>query len=641
MQTFRFDNPYETKWLEMQLADLAVALSDTPGLHVSFEMSSVWRQVQKQLSISTFFESYPAQIRLAAQKSDIYLRALGNRRWTDYGAVSRFYEASKTSPCPTFIRQLFCIAEDFRLMQNIVEQRPGTTFEFQERVKGYATWLESNRIKRIREKQWLDVVFTDIYGQLFQINHRVTSFLSDPDEPPEIRMMREWINRCVQALKKSATTEQVVEVVLNQAAKPTFYGNTLSDMVIYPFDMDFSASVSEGETDRTESEFRRRLTPASESMDMSKAASEERREEIEVWHQQQKSEAPGMFLMNLHDNNTTPTVGTGARLGSDEVDSLVVRRGKSTGGQIQEDMGEADGQTEANLEGLVTRDVDSVLSAEDVQRRPLQRSMHECLLEWHEETHLAQRRLLRVFDEVLMHRMQMRSDELRHGRLSKHLTRIVYDNHARLFYRRSIDDRRFDVAVQVLVDCSGSMYGRLEIAKPYLYLLHEVMKQRQISHDICGFWEDGEQGSLNSTKRMVTKFLHVISFEECLRAGIAAYIDQLEPQLDNRDGFAIRQMGQRLAKRTERQKWLWVISDGEPAADDYRDAIIDTKNAIRELRQQGIHVVHLCMADGTDSADIDALKQLYGKGAIIVPNAKQLPKVMEQTLQQMIKETTF
>ncbi len=44
---------------------------------------------------------------------------------------------------------------------------------------------------------------------------------------------------------------------------------------------------------------------------------------------------------------------------------------------------------------------------------------------------------------------------------------------------------------------------------------------------------------------------------------------QLEPEEDNRDGYAIRQMTKKMLHRSEAQKFLIVFSDGEPAAFGY------------------------------------------------------------------------
>ncbi len=80
-----------------------------------------------------------------------------------------------------------------------------------------------------------------------------------------------------------------------------------------------------------------------------------------------------------------------------------------------------------------------------------------------------------------------------------------------------------------------------------------------------------------------------------------AEIMQLEPQEDNRDGLAIRVMTERMLTRSEKQKFLLVFSDGEPAALGYeQNGIVDTHEAVLLARKQGIEVMNIFFIQWND-----------------------------------------
>ena len=77
-----------------------------------------------------------------------------------------------------------------------------------------------------------------------------------------------------------------------------------------------------------------------------------------------------------------------------------------------------------------------------------------------------------------------------------------------------------------------------------------------------------------------------------------------ETNEDNRDGFAIRWMAERLAARQEKHKFLLVFSDGEPSAFGYdRNGILDTAEAVMETEKKGISVIHLFLSSEEPTED--------------------------------------
>ena len=110
------------------------------------------------------------------------------------------------------------------------------------------------------------------------------------------------------------------------------------------------------------------------------------------------------------------------------------------------------------------------------------------------------------------------------------------------------------------------MHDKMEETKRGIILFHETLKSVRVPHQIVGFWED----SANSTENnQPNYFKKVINFETSLSSSSGPEIMQLLHEEDNRDGFAIRHMTNELLARKEKQKFLLVFSDGEPAAYGY------------------------------------------------------------------------
>ncbi len=45
-----------------------------------------------------------------------------------------------------------------------------------------------------------------------------------------------------------------------------------------------------------------------------------------------------------------------------------------------------------------------------------------------------------------------------------------------MFYKKGQESQELDVAFQLLVDCSGSMYNKMEETKKSVVLFHEALK---------------------------------------------------------------------------------------------------------------------------------------------------------------------
>lgn len=629
--TFRFHDTHAHWWTETQLTDLCVALYGNRDLQVNYGMHSTYDPARPAITISTFWESLPEAERLLIQKTDVYLRAIGNTKWTNLPKMADAWRASATAQRPQLMRQLLCMAEDARLAARVVAQRPGTVNAFAARVSAYARLFANNAAQHAHAKKWADIVLGEVYACLGKL-HTSTFSLDEVGMGHIEEAIRRFCAKIAVALETvdviDATYAFLIEVSpqLGDAPDASYH--------LFSFDADSIQAV----VDDAEHSVTGQVQKPQETCAQASPEERQEREQMEIWTQPQKTNAIGALSMDLQQAPTSPTFGGQVREADDDPDALETRRGHSQGGQ-REDVGEQDEQTSLHIGGAANEQASSVKDVIEIDRPPLTHQETEKVLVWQKEVQSSKAKLIKLFDQLWLHRMQAKQSDTRYGRLGKQLTRVLTDHSPRLFYHKSSKDKPFDAAVQLLVDCSGSMYEKLEPLKPLIYLFHDTFRQLQLAHSITGFWEDTVDTTLMAQSKGMTHLLHVVTWQEAAAQNAAGYIDRLTPQLDNRDGYAIRHVGQRLLRRPERQKWLLVISDGEPAAEDYRDAIVDTKNAVRWLTKNGAHVLHICLTDAADEQQATRIRQIYGTGAVIVPGLDRLASALENVFLTLLKRT--
>lgn len=157
----------------------------------------------------------------------------------------------------------------------------------------------------------------------------------------------------------------------------------------------------------------------------------------------------------------------------------------------------------------------------------------------------------------------------------------------RIYVRREHKER--DVAAAFLIDVSGSTSRQLEggrrvidLEKEGLVLLCEALEAVGDQYALYGYSGQG---------RRQVDFLVIKDFDDRLSGKAAQRLSGLVPMRQNRDGAAIRHATAKLLAREARTRLLVLISDGRPLDDGYKDeySLEDTKAALREARQQGVH----------------------------------------------------
>lgn len=200
----------------------------------------------------------------------------------------------------------------------------------------------------------------------------------------------------------------------------------------------------------------------------------------------------------------------------------------------------------------------------------------------------------------------------------------------RIYVRRERKER--DVAAAFLVDVSGSTSRQLEsgrrvidLEKEGLVLLCEALEAVGDQYALYGYSGQG---------RGQVDFLVIKDFDDRLGGKAAQRLGGLVPMQQNRDGAAIRHATTKLLAREARTRLLVLISDGRPLDDGYKDehSLEDTKAALREARQRGVHPFCITIDREADGY----VRRMYGDVQFtVIDHLEALPKRLPKIYQRL------
>lgn len=200
----------------------------------------------------------------------------------------------------------------------------------------------------------------------------------------------------------------------------------------------------------------------------------------------------------------------------------------------------------------------------------------------------------------------------------------------RIYVRRERKER--DVAAAFLVDVSGSTSRQLEsgrrvidLEKEGLVLLCEALEAVGDQYALYGYSGQG---------RGQVDFLVIKDFDDRLGGKAAQRLGGLVPLQQNRDGAAIRHATAKLLAREARTKLLVLMSDGRPLDDGYKDeySLEDTKAALREARQRGVHPFCITIDREADGY----VRRMYGDVQFaVIDHLEALPKRLPKIYQRL------
>jgi nitric oxide reductase activation protein len=200
----------------------------------------------------------------------------------------------------------------------------------------------------------------------------------------------------------------------------------------------------------------------------------------------------------------------------------------------------------------------------------------------------------------------------------------------RIYVRRERKER--DVAAAFLVDVSGSTSRQLnsgrrviDLEKEGLVLLCEALEAVGDQYALYGYSGQG-RGQVN--------FLVIKDFDDRLGGKAAQRLGGLAPMQQNRDGAAIRHATAKLLARDARTRLLVLISDGRPLDDGYKDeySLEDTKAALREARQRGVHPFCITIDREADGY----VRRMYGDVQFaVIDHLEALPMRLPRIYQRL------
>lgn len=232
----------------------------------------------------------------------------------------------------------------------------------------------------------------------------------------------------------------------------------------------------------------------------------------------------------------------------------------------------------------------------------------------------------------------------RSGRIhAANLTRLNF-NDDRIF-RRKHESTSKDVAVELVVDMSGSMNGsRIHTAAAAAYALATVLDRIGIKNEVICFTTgavkadrsllQAETAKLGrSYSRIETLYMPVLkSFTERMTTDVKArfaWLPNCSSMASNVDGESVEIAARRLLARRETGKVMLVMSDGNPACSGSSGPLMaHLKKVVKDISKAGVNVIGI----GIQS---DAVRQYYPK-CMVIQDVAELPGAVMKELRALI-----
>ncbi|MGM0897948.1 MAG: vWA domain-containing protein [Bacillota bacterium] len=599
------DETVDTRLLN-RMEQLSRALSSAPYLKLTTRKLWEFRPSEGAVSMSVFWRHRPKEIEQLGYLSDIYLVSSGF--WRNFSLQSwRDFQESDTS-LPELATQLLLMAEEFRLSDRIVAERPGTKRAFRVREQVVSSF-HSDQLEQNRKKGfWADAFINAAYLRLRGIDASVSEAM-DP-------LFLAWTE--IFSADTTGDAARVVskilprlEYLLEADALHTYYtfGETADKMPPPRYHEGIEAEQSEDE----------------EEIDTIE-------EWFQSWHRETELNDAAALEYELERGDSKLADGGREEEGAGEVEQT--GSDDSKGEHREDNLPEErrkDERQPKKAAGRFGSANDGVVYYESrIEPLPIDRQQ---LQNWRNEQAPYVRALLKEMKKRMQQRVESERTNLHAGRLSKNLLPLVTDERPKPFYRKTAPSKQLDAVFSLMIDGSASMVDKLDETKQAVLLFHDVLRALNIPHEIAVFYEDAYEAG-DDKQPNYFEWLHKFTDGTIDHA---AEILSLDAHEDNRDGFAIRWMAGRLKLRPEKHRFMLVFSDGEPSAYNYADnGIIDTAQAVSETEKLGIEVMHLFLSRDSTSAEQAAFyRMLYGNKSV---SADSLEKFVDQTL-RLLKRT--
>jgi nitric oxide reductase activation protein len=622
----------------MELSDLAKALTKQSDIEVDYSVQSYLDPMEEKMYVSHFWDHREKNETVQGLKSDIYLRSIGNFYYTNFREIGLFIENTKKLKLQSFAKQLFMLLEDLRLEEICKKERPGTKKAFEVRRNLYRKHFQSQLIIHQERSVLTDAFFNSLYLRLTAQSpleqYPVISESLDRALPfIESKLFQIYeINKTKSVIQIVLDIIDVLEEVLDKDMLNTYF--FLADLPYESFQQNSLFDELKRKT---------KLKNKDSLEDARKGDEDVHGNKLPTWHSETSKPTKSFLQFELEQGTNTTISGDGIVREGDDSDQAL--------GMIQGTSKKAQKNDYSKLEALENKREEHTVTGSLAYGKenkyavpvfvPAKPPLAKEVDQYNKDRNnilLFQNKLKLMIQKTLEHKRTLPRTDLHIGRLNKKLLRLLTDDNPKLFYKKQEKSPQIDAVFTLLVDCSASMFDKMDQTKLGIILFHETLKSVRVPHQIVGFWEDTNEASKT---RQPNHFYTVISFEESLKHQSGPEIMQLSPEEDNRDGYAIRHMTKQLTMRNEKQKFLLVFSDGEPAAMGYeRNGIIDTHEAVLEARKQGIEVMNVFLSHGLiDEATQNTIQNIYGKYSIFVDKIEELPEQLFPLLKRLLLKT--
>ena len=620
--------------LFLQLQDLACVLSGFEDLKFQFDFGHYVDYRNRVVTASRFWDNMPEQDMVAGLKTDIYLRTIGTIRHTMKDQLLSYMEALHDTHLKKFAIALFTLLEDLRLEEQCKRERPGTAKWFQVRRREYYKYFESQLIVNMNRGFELDELFCLIYLTLYS-DTPDPLFPSHPRQLAQLERIKPNLYEGFEAKNTRDVTRVSEQVVFSLTE--LYERDCINEYFVSPVSS-LNKQTEDGET--IDDLKRKNKLENDDRLERESYEDEAESEKLPMWHRESKTEEPNRSFLSfdLESGTKIPLLGGTARETESGDQAMGAVQGKSTSSSQKDyskqevgDEFEQPGSGGKEPFGLENRDVVILSKPVHAPSREEEMAYRELV----QDVELYILKLAKTIEKTMEHKKAEPRRDLMFGRLSKKLLPLAFEDYPRVFYKKQNESREVDAAFTLLVDCSASMYNKMTDTKKGIAIFHEVLRKLRIPHAIIGFWEDASQVK----KGYQPNYFHTIKdFQQSIYSKSGAEIMQLAPQEDNRDGLSIRVVSRELQRRPEKNKFLLVFSDGEPAADGYhQNGIVDTKEAVIQARKLGIEVIGMFLANGSISEDDEkTMQNIYEKEHLLIPAIEELPEQFSALLKKLL-----
>ncbi|HQR50546.1 MAG TPA: VWA domain-containing protein [Methylophilaceae bacterium] len=192
-----------------------------------------------------------------------------------------------------------------------------------------------------------------------------------------------------------------------------------------------------------------------------------------------------------------------------------------------------------------------------------------------------------------------------------------------------------DIAVMLLLDLSESLNEKvagteqtlLQLSQEAVSLLAWAVEQLGDSFAIAGF---------HSNTRHEVRYLHIKGYGEHWDEAVKGRLAAMQAGYSTRMGAAMRHAGHFLEHRQADKKLMLILTDGEPADIDAKDAkllIQDAHKAVQELDRQGIYTYCINLDPKAD----EYVSDIFGKNYTVLDNVARLPERLPQLFMALTK----